>query len=144
MLTPTTCMCEILFVTEKPLSLTFQVLRFSVTQILWKTLKGKARQWKKTRTCVIYGTDILFQRPTSCMPPAKRKSELCQVLLALLQFWQEKQLHCSQIKGKHTLYTSFPASFLSSLMLFISLHLYLHLYCSSTLQPVPTVLTWQP
>lgn len=33
----------------------------------------------------------------------RRKSELCQVLLTLMEFWQEKQLHCSEIKGEHTL-----------------------------------------
>lgn len=31
-----------------------------------------------------------------------RKFEVCQELLTLMEFWQEKQLHCSQIKGKHT------------------------------------------
>lgn len=35
----------------------------------------------------------------------QRKSEICQVLLTLMEFWQEKQLHCSQIKAKaHSLH----------------------------------------
>lgn len=37
-----------------------------------------------------------------------RKCEVCKEFLTLMEFWQEKQLHCSQIKGKLTPFPSPP------------------------------------
>ena len=67
-----------------------------------------------------------------------RKSKVCQELLTLKEFWQEKQLHCSLIKGEHTLFPppSFPASFLGSLEAPIHLirpeHLYQYSQCQQS------------
>lgn len=60
-----------------------------------------------------------------------RKSKACQELLTLKEFWQEKLLHCSRIKGEHTLFPaplSFPASFLGSLEAPLHLIHFKHLY----------------
>lgn len=69
-----------------------------------------------------------------------RKSELCLVLLTLMEFWQDKQLHCSEIMGKHSFSTSFSASSPGSHTL---IPLLKRLYSSFSLHSVPTVLTWQ-
>lgn len=86
-------MSVILFV-----SLTVQISAFSVKS---DSQKNNNREGQTVKNKDVQATEQRYhfhsQLP-ACLQC--RKSEVCQVLLTLMEFWQENQLHCSQIKGK--------------------------------------------